>query len=87
MNGVEEVCPECAPKGEGKRSREVERCVQSVHGLSQTIKDFVEELAGIRLRYMDPVLAWLVEHASNLLLLLCMAEPHDGHTSLQPGGL
>ena len=63
-----EVIPESPPKGESKSNGEVERTVQPVHGLSRTIKDCVEQQAGSALSSKSHVLAWLVEHASNLLL-------------------
>ena len=34
------IVPEASPKGESKSNGEVERAVQSVHGLARTLKDF-----------------------------------------------
>ena len=76
-----EVVPEASPKGESKSDGEVERAVQFVHGLARTIKDFLEQRSGIALESRSPLLAWLVEHCSNLLLLFHKGEPHDGHTA------
>ena len=66
---------------ESKRNGEVGRAVQSVHGLARTLKDFLEQQSGITLESRSPLLAWLVEQCSNLLLLFHKGEPHDGHTA------
>ena len=44
-----EIVPEASPKGETKSNGEVERAVQSVHGLPRTHKDFLEQQSGITL--------------------------------------
>ena len=54
---------------------------QSVHGLARTLKDFLEQQFGITLESRMPLLVWLVEHCSNLLLLFHKGEPHGGHTA------
>ena len=71
------VVPEAFPKGESKSNGEVERAVQSVHGLARTLKDILAQQSGIALESRSPMLAWLVE----LLLLFHKGEPHDGHTA------
>ena len=76
-----EIVPEASPKGESKSNGKVERAVQSVHGLARTRKDFLEQQSGITLESRSPLLAWLVEPCSNLLLLFHKGEPHDGHTA------
>ena len=76
-----EIVPEASPKGESKSNREVERAVQSVHGLARTLGDSQEQQSGITLESQSPLLAWLVEHCSNLLLFFHKGEPHDGHTT------
>ena len=76
-----EIVPEASPKGESKSNGEVERAVQSMHGLARTIKDYVEQQSGVTLDSKHPLLAWLIEHCSNLLLILHKGEPHDGHTA------
>ena len=76
-----EIVPETSPKGESKSNGEVERAVHFVHGLARTLKDFTEQQSGITLESRGPLLAWLVEHCSNLLLLFREGEPHDGHTA------
>ena len=76
-----EVVPEASPKGESKSNGEVERAVQSVHGLARTLKDVLEQQAGIALESRSSLLAWLVEQCSNLLLLFHNCEFHDGHTA------
>ena len=64
-----EIIAEASPKGESKSNGEVERAVQSVHGLARTIKDFLEQNSGMELSPKSPLLAWSVEHCGNLLLL------------------
>ena len=76
-----EIVPEASPEGESKRNGEAERAVQSVPGLARTLKDFLGQKSGIALEFWSPLLAWLVEHSSNLLLLFHKGEPHDGHTA------
>ena len=80
-SGHGEIVPEASPTGESKRNGEVERAVQSVHGLARTLKDFREQQSGITLESRSPMFAWLVEPCSNLLLLVHKGEPHDGHTA------
>ena len=81
MGWHDEIVPEASPKGESKSNGEVERAFQSVHRLARTLKDFLEQQPGITLESRSPLLAWLVEHCSNLLLLFHKGEPHDGHTA------
>ena len=69
--------PEASAKGESKSNGELERAVQSVHGLARTLKDLLEQQSGITLESRSPLLAWSVEHCSNLLLLF-----HKGAHSL-----
>ena len=76
-----EVVPEASPKGESKRNGEVERAVQSVHGLARTLKDFLEQRSGITVESRSRLLECLVEHCSNLLLLFHKGEPYDGHAA------
>ena len=74
-----EIVPGASPMGESKSNGEVERAVQSVHGLARTLKDFLEQQSGIALESRSPLLAWLVEHCSNLLQLFHEGEPHCLH--------
>ena len=48
-----EIVPGASPKGEGKSNGEVERAVQSVHGLARTLKVFLEQKSGIALESED----------------------------------
>ena len=64
-----EVVPEASPKSESKSNGEVERAVHSVHGLARTLMDILEQQSGIVLESRSPLLAWVDEHCSNLLLL------------------
>ena len=73
--------PEFAPRQGHERSNgEAERTVQAVQGLARTLKDSLEQESGMQLDERSPVLAWLVEHAGNLLTLL--RKGADGHTAL-----
>ena len=76
-----ETVPGASPKGGGKSNGEVERAVQSVHELARSFQDFLEQQSGITLESRSPLLAWLVEQCSNLLVLFFKGEPHDGHTA------
>jgi hypothetical protein len=76
-----EVVLEQSPKGQSQSNGEVERAVQSVHGLARTLKDHLEQQAKMVLDARSPVLAWLVEHAGVLLNLFHRGEPHDGFTA------
>ena len=76
-----EAILEHSPKGESKSNGEVERAVQSVHGLARTLKEHLEQKTGKLLDPKSPVLAWLVEHAGVLLNLYHRGEPHDGMTA------
>ena len=76
-----EIVPEASPKGESKSNGEVERAVPFVHGLARILRDSLEQQSGITLESRSPLLMWLVEHCSNLLLLFHRGEPHDGHTA------
>ena len=78
-NGWHEIVPEASPKGESHG--EAERTAQSVQGLARTPKDFLEQQSGITLESRSPLLAWLVELSSNLLLLFHRGEPHHSHTA------
>ena len=64
-----EIILEYVPKGEHQSNGEVERAVQSAHGIARTVKDFLEEKLKIALEPTGPVLAWLVEYSSTLLNL------------------
>ena len=76
-----DIVPEASPTGESKSNGEVERALQSVHGLARTLKDFLEQRSGITLESRSPLLAWWDEHCSYLLLLFHTGESHDGHTA------
>ena len=73
-----ETVPEASP--EGVSNGEVERAVQSVHGLVRTLKESLEQHSAIALESRSPLLALPVENCFNLLLLFHKGEPHDGRT-------
>ena len=76
-----EVVPEASPKGESKSNGEVERAVQSVHGLARTSRTSWNSGPELLWNPEARLLEWLVEHCSNLLLLFHKGEPHDGHSA------
>ena len=84
MVGMGKSCLKLLAKGESKSNGEVERAFQSVHGLARTLKDFLEQRSGIALESRSPLLALLVEHCSNLLLLFHhKGEPHTAYMRLK----
>ena len=62
-----ELMMEASPKKQSQSNGEVERAVQSVQGLARTLKDFLEQKSGLEIDPKSPLLAWLVEHAGNVL--------------------
>ena len=76
-----EIVSGASPQGEGTINGEVERAVQSAHGLVRTLTVFLEQKSGIALESRRLLLAWLVEHCSSLLPLFHKGQPHDGHTA------
>ena len=72
---------EHSPKGESKSNGEVERAVQSVHGMTRTLKEHVEQEADIVLDPRSPVLAWMIEDSGTVMNLFHRGEPHDGMTA------
>ena len=61
-----EIIMEHSPKGESKSNGEVERAVQTVHGLARTLKEHIEQYARIRIDPKSPLLAWLIEYCGTL---------------------
>ena len=76
-----EWVPERAPRGESKSNGEVERAVQTIHGLARTLKEHLEQYARITIDPKSPILAWLIEHTANLHYLFNKGE--DGMTPYQ----
>ena len=74
------IVPEASVKGESQSNGEVQRAVHSEHGLARTFRDFLDQESGFALESWSSVLAWLVEHCFDFLLLFHKGEPHDGHT-------
>ncbi|CAK0839393.1 unnamed protein product, partial [Prorocentrum cordatum] len=58
-----------------------ERAAQSIHDLARTLKEHVEIHARMKLDSRSPVIAWLLEHASNLRHIYNRGE--DGVTPFQ----
>ena len=72
---------EFSPKYEHQPNGEVERAVQTIHGLARTLKDHVEQYARIELDPKSPMIAWIIEHAATLHYLFHRSE--DGMTPYQ----
>ena len=77
-----EWVPEKSPKGESKSNGEVERAVQTVHGIARTLKQHVEGYTRLVLDPKSPVLAWLVEYSA-VLHYLFHRDSGDGMTPYQ----
>ena len=74
-----ELVVEKSPKGESRSNGEVERAVQTVHGLSRTLKVHLESYARMSLDPKCPVLAWLIEYGAVLHMLF-----HTGVDGMTP---
>ena len=74
-----EWIPERAPIGEKASNGEVERAVQTVHGLARTLKEHVEQYARMVLDPKNPMLAWLVEYCATLHFMY-----HRGSDGMTP---
>ena len=75
-----EAIIENSPKGESQSNGEVERAVQSAHGLARTLKEAIEIQIKETLDPKSPTLAWLVEYAG-VLLNLFHRGTQDGFTA------
>jgi len=64
-----EVLLEHSPKGEPQANGEAERAVQSVMGLSRTLKEHITTATGQPIDGSSPLSAWLVDYAVALLTL------------------
>ena len=71
---------EWSPVGQSKSNGEVERAVQSVHGMTRALKEFTELKIKKMISGKSPVLAWMVQHASFLLNALGSGGVADGLT-------
>ena len=61
-----EMIIEKSPVGESRSNGEAERAAQSIHGLARTLKEHVEIHARMKLDPKSPLIAWIIEHSSNL---------------------
>ena len=64
-----ELIPEHAPKYEKPGNGEVQRAVQTIHGLARTLKEHVESYARTKIDPKSSLLAWIIEHAGKPHLL------------------
>ena len=79
-----EIIPEAPPtEGHEKSNGEAEQAVGMVAGMCRTLKESVEFHAHVKLDEQHPILAWIVEHAGNLITLYSRGEPKDGLTPYQ----
>ena len=76
-----ELVLEHSPKGQSRSNGEVERAVQSVHGLARTLKEGLEQGIGEQVEPKAPVIAWLIGHAGTLLNLFSRSDKQDGMTA------
>jgi hypothetical protein len=76
-----EMVLEHPPKGQSRSNGEVERAVQSVHGLARTLKESLEQGIGEAIDAKAPIVAWLIEHAGTLLNLFSRSDKQDGMTA------
>ena len=58
---------EWSPVGQSKSNGEVERAVQSVHGMTRTLKEFLELKIKQTISGKSPVLAWMIQHSALLI--------------------
>ena len=72
---------ERSPKGQSRSNGEVERAVQSVHGLARTLKECLEQGIGEAIEPKAPIAAWLIEHTGALLNLFSRSDKQDGMTA------
>ena len=71
---------EWSPVGQSKSNGEVERAVQSVHGMTRTLKEFTELKIKKMIGGKSPILAWMVQHASFLMNTFGSGGVADGLT-------
>ena len=71
---------EYSPKGESKSNGEIERAVQEMEMSARTIKADLEIHAKMEFKGDEPILMWLIEHASTVHNLFHRGAPHDGMT-------
>ena len=68
---------EHSPKGQSRSNGEVERAVQSVHGLARTLKESLEQGIGSEIEPKAPA----IEHAGTPLNLFSRSDKQDGMTA------
>jgi hypothetical protein len=72
---------EMSPVGSSQSNGAIERHIQSIEGLSRTLKLSLEKRWGVHINHTHPCIPWLLEHAS-LVLNRCQMG-HDGKTAHQ----
>ena len=79
-----DIVPEAAPKERHEKSNgEAEQAVGAVAGMARTLKEFVEFHIKFEIPVKHPILAWIVDHAGNLLTFYSRGAPKDGLTPYQ----
>ena len=81
MVGTARLCLEHLPRARARATERSNVMFNLCTDLRELSKTSIEQQSGITLESRSPLLAWLVEHCSNLLLLFHEGEPHDGHTA------
>ena len=76
-----EIALETSPVGESQANGAAEQAVQEVKGLIRTLKDMLDDRAGIEVNVAHPVYPFLVEHAGTLLSKYKMYS--DGKTAYE----
>ena len=76
-----QVVPERSPPYESRSNGAVERAVQTVQGQARTLKEALQVSSGYVFSDTSPILAWLLEHAANLVNLFHRGP--DGYTPFQ----
>ena len=67
LGSAYEITAEESPVGESQANGAIERAIQSVEGITRTLKDAVEADHGTELDSGHPVIPWLVSHGASLL--------------------
>ena len=78
--GVEMV-PENSPKGESQSNGQAESAVRELAGMVRTLKDSIEVKTGEKIGKRSAMLAWIVEHAGNMITRYRVGK--DGKTAYQ----
>ena len=76
-----EIVPENSPKGESQSNGPAESAVRELAGMVRTLKDSIETKTGEKIDKRSAMLAWIVEHAGNMITRYRVGK--DGKTAYQ----